>query len=188
MAPLLGAARTPCINDWIASNSFHYSTWLVVIIVVVTVIYRSLPAFARFRSRRTMSTPSPTQEKEKRQAASSSKRVDSGMTEEQNQRLQALRRELAQHQETVTPIHPWIAPPTPLPGPYDAPFYPLPMPTLRKHSQDPPPPFPEDDVVTYTHQVASPSSPAHETVLPIRGTTTVSNHGWKRTQWTVTAG
>ncbi|EAT82676.1 hypothetical protein SNOG_10341 [Parastagonospora nodorum SN15] len=52
--------------------------------------------------------------------------------EEQNQRLKALKEELS-HAEYI-PIYPWIAPPTPLPGPYDAPYYPLP--SIRKYSHD----------------------------------------------------
>jgi len=114
------------------------------------------------------------------------KRPPSTRPEDQNQRLEALKEELS-HPEYI-PIHPWIAPPTPLPGPYDAPYYPLP--SIRKYSHDssstessPPE---ELQSISYTRYVStdSPSgTTAQEPVL--HGTTTVSNHGWRRTQWTI---
>jgi hypothetical protein len=112
----------------------------------------------------------------------------SSQPEDQNQRLKALKQELS-HPEYI-PIHPWIAPPTPLPGPYDAPYYPLP--SIRRYSQDSTtesPPPEELQSIAYTRQVSSNSTSSTSAQEPIlHGTTTVSNHGWRRTQWTISKG
>jgi hypothetical protein len=118
------------------------------------------------------------------------KRPSSSPPEDQNQRLQALKKELA-HPEYI-PVHPWIGPPTPLPGPYDAPYYPLP--SISRYSEDPStkasPSGPEElQSVSYTRRVSTNSTnstSSQDSVL--HGTTTVSNHGWRRTQWTVSKG
>ncbi|KAH9877899.1 hypothetical protein J1614_003116 [Plenodomus biglobosus] len=102
-----------------------------------------------------------------------------------NSYLQSLKQETLQPH--LAPIHPWIAPPTPLPGPYDAPYYPLPLPTIRIHSQEPT----TDDIQelstrSYTRRTSANSELSTDTVL--EGSTTVSTQGWRRTQWTVSAG
>ena len=123
----------------------------------------------------------PCQEKEtkscqhlEQQAARPSK------LEDPYQQLHALRQELSQ--PALKPVYPWIAPPTPLPGPYDAPYYPLP--NIRRHSQGLSCGIPEQtQTVPYIRRG---STNTQELIL--HGTTTVSNHGWRRTQWTVATG
>jgi hypothetical protein len=103
--------------------------------------------------------------------------------DESNQRLQAIQQELSS--PALKPIYPWIAPPTPLPGPYDAPYYPLP--SIRRHSDVPSCDPPEThQTIPYTRRVSASNVPSEHPVL--RGTVTVSNHGWRRTQWTVATG
>jgi hypothetical protein len=137
---------------------------------------------------------SPSQEKKHliphaRNDSASAQTVDkvvptkSSQPDESNQRLQAIQQELSS--PTLKPIHPWIAPPTPLPGPYDAPYYPLP--SIRRHSDVPSCDPPEThQTIPYTRRVSASNVPSEYPVL--RGTITVSNHGWRRTQWTVATG
>lgn len=182
MAPHSRSTSVPCIKDWETSFLSHHPVRIILFVFVLAIAYQSLRILSSRRT--TMSSPSPSQEKEKKSNKHHAKRVDSGMTEDQNQRLQALRQELSQ--QSFAPIHPWIAPPTPLPGPYDAPYYPLPMPTLRRYSHESSSTTPEkEEYVALTHHIPTPNQPDREFSLPIRGTTTVSNHGWKRTQWTI---
>ncbi|KAH9871343.1 hypothetical protein IAQ61_005522 [Plenodomus lingam] len=102
-----------------------------------------------------------------------------------NTHLQSLKSETLQ--PNLAPIHPWIAPPVPLPGPYDAPYYPLPLPTIRSHSQEPATDdFQELSTRSYTRRSSANSELSADIVL--EGSTTVSSQGWKRTQWTVSAG
>jgi hypothetical protein len=113
--------------------------------------------------------------------------------EEQNHYLQSLKEETLN--PTLIPIPPWIAPPKSLPGPYDAPYYPVPLPTLRRHtdeapstkSEEPPSikteevsntPPKEFERISYTH----PSTPNQPTVLET--SITISPNRWRRTQWT----
>ncbi|RMZ71098.1 hypothetical protein GMOD_00005604 [Pyrenophora seminiperda CCB06] len=110
-------------------------------------------------------------------------------------------------QETLypafTPIYPWISPPRPLPGPYDAPYYPLPLPTLQQteqsfqaatEAQDPAIKSEGEEeegeqleAALYARHLLPPHSSIqeHETVL--QGAVIASNKGWRRTQWTVLA-
>lgn len=179
----------PCIKDWILSAFYNHFGHIGLVVLVFTAIFRSFTQLSsRRKKRRTigMSFQAADHEKEMGSAKPFTKRVDSGMTAEQNLRLEALRQELSQ--QTFRPIHPWIAPPTPLPGPYDAPYYPLLKPTLRRSSYDPSSAASEEQVFAFTHHVNTPDDVAEKLKLPIRGTTAVSNHGWKRTQWTVSAG
>jgi hypothetical protein len=105
--------------------------------------------------------------------------------EDPNNRLQALQEELSQ--PAFKPVHPWIAPPTPLPGPYDAPYYPLP--SIRRFSQDSSTDsLPEEiQAISYTRRVST-NSNASDNNPTLHGTITVSNHGWRRTQWTISKG
>lgn len=80
--------------------------------------------------------------------------------------------------------YPWIAPPQPLPGPYDARLYPLP--TLRRHSYDPTAiirSMQEDRIVSYTRRVSA-AHISKETRM-VHGTVTTSAEGWRRNQWSV---
>ncbi|KAF2659629.1 hypothetical protein K491DRAFT_150445 [Lophiostoma macrostomum CBS 122681] len=87
---------------------------------------------------------------------------------------------------TFKPIYPWIAPPTPLPGPYDPQVYPLP--TIRRHSYaDPSKGLPlEHETISYTRRVSTNSIPHRQ--ASIQGMVTTSSHGWRRNQWVVSGG
>jgi hypothetical protein len=120
------------------------------------------------------------------------------LDKEPNQYLQSLQKETLR--PSLLPIYPWIAPPQPLPGPYDAPYYPLPLPTIKPEKslnsetkspivklEDTADDVPEElESVSYTRCVSTNSIPDHESLL--EGSITVSTKGWRRTQWTVTAG
>ncbi|CAI6340999.1 unnamed protein product [Periconia digitata] len=111
------------------------------------------------------------------------------------------RHKLASESTTSTAeesVYPWIAPPQPLPGPYDPPFYPLP--TLRRHSYDPTvtkekTPHAEAAEMTassYTRRVSATNIPrsgaqTSQTAarVVVRGTVTNSSKGWRRNQWVV---
>jgi hypothetical protein len=115
-----------------------------------------------------------------------------------NHYLQSLKRETLQ--SSLLPIYPWIAPPQSLPGPYDAPYYPLPLPTIEpeksfdtrakrptvKLEETPEDMSEELESISYTRRVSTNSIPDHKSLL--EGSVTVSTKGWKRTQWTITAG
>jgi hypothetical protein len=120
------------------------------------------------------------------------------LDQEPNQYLQSLQQETLQ--PTLSPIYPWISPPQNLPGPYDAPYYPVPLPTIKAKeslqdenqstaikteasSEDV---LEELETITYTRRLPTNSQPEHKSLL--EGTVTVSSKGWRRTQWTVTAG
>jgi hypothetical protein len=120
------------------------------------------------------------------------------LDQEPNQYLQSLQQETLR--PTLSPIYPWMSPPQALPGPYDAPYYPPPLPTIKTEeslqienhsptikidaiSDD----IPEElETISYTRRVSANSVPDYDSLL--EGTVTVSNKGWRRTQWTVTAG
>ncbi|RYN58832.1 hypothetical protein AA0114_g1683 [Alternaria tenuissima] len=120
------------------------------------------------------------------------------LDQEPNQYLQSLQQETLR--PILSPIYPWTSPPQRLPGPYDAPYFPVPLPTVRSEEssgikeQSPiikTEPVPDDvpeelETVSYTRRVSTPSIPDHESLL--EGAVTVSSKGWRRTQWTVTAG
>jgi hypothetical protein len=117
---------------------------------------------------------------------------------EPNQYLQSLQQET--REPTLSPIYPWISPPQVLPGPYDAPYYPPPLPTIKTEeslqvenqssnikteatTED----VPEElETISYTRRISASSIPDHDSLL--EGTVTVSSKGWRRTQWSVTAG
>jgi hypothetical protein len=87
------------------------------------------------------------------------------------------------------PVYPWIAPPQPLPGPYDLRLYPLP--TIRRHSHpEPAQESPEElNTVTYTRRVSTNGVPIrHTTVRGAVTTTTTISPGWRRNHWTVEGG
>jgi hypothetical protein len=130
------------------------------------------------------------------------KRNDSTLSqlEDPNKRLLAIQKELSR--SSPKPIYPWTAPPTPLPGPYDAPYYPLPLPSIRAFIDGSTTTISEPSIKTedtsletneipeeihitsYTRQLSADTTPNQNSPI-IRGTTTTSNHGWVRTQWTV---
>ena len=104
-------------------------------------------------------------------------------------------------QETLRPafipVYPWIAPPKPLPGPYDAPYYPLPLPTLQTEksfypteTQSPAIKKEEDEeelgAASYTRHIPPHSLEERQAVL--QGAVIVSSKGWRRMHWTVIAG
>jgi hypothetical protein len=167
---------------------------LVKITILISVIFIAIKAYAILLPRRTTmsETQSVRQEKESKSNLPI-RRKDSTVSQagEPNERLQALKQELSH--TALKPVYPWIAPPTPLPGPYDAPYYPLPLPSIRTYSDDAASKPTEETkdiaeetrTVSYTRRESN-SMPDQEPT--IRGTVTVSNHGWRRTQWTVSKG
>ncbi|PVH97538.1 hypothetical protein DM02DRAFT_80738 [Periconia macrospinosa] len=85
-------------------------------------------------------------------------------------------------------IYPWIAPPQPLPGPYDPPFYPLP--TLRRHSYDPSVTMDTNTkarIASYSRRVSAANIHKSETTqrATIHGKVTTSTKGWRRNQWVI---
>jgi hypothetical protein len=120
------------------------------------------------------------------------------LDQEPNQYLQSLQQETLR--PNLSPIYPWMSPPQMLPGPYDAPYFPVPLPTVRSEEssqvKDQSPTIktkstlddvPEEvETISYSRRVSANSIPDHDSLL--EGTVTVSNKGWRRTQWTVTAG
>jgi hypothetical protein len=178
MAPHRRSTSPSYLESWTASF-FH--TYLSKILLLVLVLATAVRLFLVLSSRRRRIMASLGAEKETpaNTGKASSRRVDSVQSADPNQHLHALKEELSQL--SLKPIYPWIAPPTPLPGPYDAPYYP--MPTLRKHS-DPSTEEPEEiATATYTRRVSTNITPATNATL--NGSLTVSNHGWRRSQWTV---
>lgn len=117
---------------------------------------------------------------------------------EPNQYLHSLQQETLQ--PVLSPIYPWISPPQNLPGPYDAPYYPVPLPTIKTEeslhdrtqstiikTEPPSEDVPEElSTISFTRRVSPNSIPDQESLL--ERTVTVSTKGWRRTQWTVTAG
>ncbi|KAG9191245.1 hypothetical protein G6011_09333 [Alternaria panax] len=115
-----------------------------------------------------------------------------------NQYLQSLQQETLR--PILSPIYPWMSPPQVLPGPYDAPYFPVPLPTVKSEKSFQAKDLsqtiktepildnvPEElETIFYTRRVSTPSIPDQKSHL--EGTATVSNKGWRRTQWTVTAG
>jgi len=92
--------------------------------------------------------------------------------------------------ETFRPVYPWIAPPQPLPGPYDPRLYPLP--TLRRHSHAASTPG-EESVetgrISYTRRVSTNTMPPrHSTVNGTVSIGTNGTAGWRRNQWVVEGG
>lgn len=155
---------------------------LLSIFAIVAIVVRSLIALI-IRGQRRMSDSESSQEKP-------SLPTPPALEKDPNQYLQSLKRETLR--PDLGPIYPWIAPPAPLPGPYDAPYYPLPLPTIRRHSQDQPAIKTEEDAedklieVPYARRVSTNSIPKHEVIL--EGSTTFSTQGWRRTHWTTSAG
>jgi hypothetical protein len=135
------------------------------------------------RRKRRMSSPTASLEQESKSRKSSPDRANSYLSDDPNIPLDAIKEELSQL--SPKPVYPWIAPPTPLPGPYDAPYYPLP--TIRRLSQDSANELSEEiRSISYTRRISASNVPEQEST--INATTTISNHGWRRTQWTVSSG
>jgi hypothetical protein len=186
MAPLPRSIDSSRIQLWtlwtLAENLFK----ILLLISVVAVAVKSYTVFSRRRNRMLVQTMCQEKESETSLPIRQKKASSPRQAEDQNERLEALKEELSQ--PAFKPVHPWIAPPTPLPGPYDAPYYPLP--SIRRHSQDDSsttvPPPQEVEIMHYTRRLPPlPTSPSEPT---LQGTIMVSNHGWRRTQWTVSKG
>ena len=89
--------------------------------------------------------------------------------------------------EAFRPVYPWIAPPQPLPGPYDPRLYPLP--TIRRHSY--PEPAQDESVetgrISYTRRVSA--NPTRQSTLNgVVMTGSNGTSGWRRNQWVVEGG
>ncbi|KAF2826033.1 hypothetical protein CC86DRAFT_38201 [Ophiobolus disseminans] len=174
---------------WIMSTSPGDFFKILLFVSIVATAFKSYVVFS-LREKRLSEQKNSIQEKDVKTSLQENEPISRPSAEQEavyttqpedpNQRLHALRQELSQ--PTLKPVYPWIAPPTPLPGPYDAPYYPLP--SIRRHSHDPSCESPgAQSTVPYTRRISTTSTPAQEPIL--RGTTTISNHGWRRTQWTV---
>jgi hypothetical protein len=184
MAPIptsIDSARLELWTLWTLAGNFFK---VLLLISVVAIAVKSYAIVSQRRNRMLVQTMCQEKESETslpiRQKAPSPRQA-----EDQNQRLEALKAELSQ--TAFKPVYPWIVPPTPLPGPYDAPYYPLP--SIRRYSQDPStttPPREEVQTVSYTRRLPPISTSPSEPTL--QGTIMVSNHGWRRTQWTVSKG
>jgi hypothetical protein len=190
MAPLPRSLKSSRIETWTSWMFAENSVKILLLIVIVAIIFKSYTILSTRQNRMLVhqllcherdskSSPSPSlpiRQKETEKV----KEIDppSRRPEDPNQQLQALKEELSQ--SAFKPIHPWIAPPTPLPGPYDAPYYPLP--SIRRLSQDSTTDSPPEEIqaISYIRRVSEEPT--------FHGTITVSNHGWRRTQWTVSKG
>ncbi|KAL6709213.1 hypothetical protein ACN47E_002029 [Coniothyrium glycines] len=216
MPPHLRSTSPACTDNRTSSIRSGYLFKAFLLFIVLITFSRSLVLSYR-RSKKKMKGTGPHPSNETNHMQPVLKKNDSGNSEEimssprmyppihANQYLQSLRQEALQ--PALAPIHPWIAPPTPLPGPYDAPYYPLPFPTICKHAGQPHrPEIATSGGVSRRESTDSVSSIDSETLttrsytrrasdnagLPfdpvLEGSTTVSTAGWRRTQWTVSAG
>ncbi|KAI4950600.1 hypothetical protein J4E91_004485, partial [Alternaria rosae] len=99
------------------------------------------------------------------------------LDQQPNQYLQSLQKETLQ--PVLSPIYPWISPPQNLPGPYDAPYYPVPLPTIKTEeslqdrnqsttikTEPPSADVPEElSTISYTRRVSPNSMPDQESLL-----------------------
>lgn len=178
MPPHPNSTNLPRIENWTTTTKFGYLFKIVLLLSIFTAVFRSLVVVITRRKRR-MSGQSPSP---KKNALPTPPAVD----KEPNQYLQSLKEETLR--PDLGPIYPWITPPQPLPGPYDAPYYPLPAPTIRRHSYDSSDAETEEisTMAPYIRRVSTNSIPKQEHIL--QGSSTVSTLGWRRTQWTVSVG
>lgn len=178
MAPHRRSTSPLYIETWFASFLLaHLSKFVLLVLILVAAVRLFL--LIRSRRRGTMTSPKTEKETQSGTSKQSSRRVDSVQSADPNQHLHALKEELSQI--SLKPVYPWIAPPTPLPGPYDAPYYPLP--TLRRHSDSLTEEPEKLATASYTRRVSTNNTPATNATL--NGSLTVSNHGWRRSQWSV---
>ncbi|KAH7083648.1 hypothetical protein FB567DRAFT_88766 [Paraphoma chrysanthemicola] len=183
MAPHPIAKSLSQIESWTSSHDSGNFFKILLFISIVATAIKSYAVLVLRRKRR-LDNARLIQEKEADSCRTTTEKQSlPSEPEVPHQHLHALRQELSQ--PDLNPVFPWIAPPTPLPGPYDAPYYPLP--NIRRDSHD----ASDLDVeknytVPYTRRISMNGIRAHESTLC--GTTTVSNHGWRRTQWTVATG
>lgn len=183
MAPHSIAQGLSKIEGWTSSSDSGNFFRILLLVSIVATAIKSY-AVLSLRRRRRLDHQKLVQEKE---ADSSQPTIEKSTRSSQpdvpHEHLHALRQELSQ--PDLIPVFPWIAPPAPLPGPYDAPYYPLP--SFRRDSHESSDLSAEKTrIVLYTRRISADSNPAQESTL--RGTITVSNHGWRRTQWTVATG
>ncbi|KAF1943735.1 hypothetical protein EJ02DRAFT_120903 [Clathrospora elynae] len=111
------------------------------------------------------------------------------LDQEPNHYLRSLEQETLQ--PSFGPVYPWIAPPQSLPGPYDAPYYPLPLPTITHFSEEPATIKCEQEEersnvtpkelesTSYTRRVSANSNPSRES--SIEGSTTIPTKGRRPT-------
>ncbi|KAF5846322.1 hypothetical protein GGP41_003756 [Bipolaris sorokiniana] len=117
----------------------------------------------------------------------------SSMEQNQNEYLESLKQETLE--PSRSPIYPWIAPPQSLPGPYDAPYFPVPLPTIAvaeiteecMKTEAPTDKRPEElETILYSRRIPTNISPENDTIR--EGVVTVSTRGWRRSQWTINTG
>ncbi|KAF2851503.1 hypothetical protein T440DRAFT_65745 [Plenodomus tracheiphilus IPT5] len=197
MPPQPESTHRFCIDTGAISTPSPRFFALVLLVTLLATAARSIVAFVTRRKSRMADSrlgldkilnparPTLRREDSKIEVKRISKSPKSNTELDLNSYLQSLQEEALQPH--LAPVHPWIAPPTPLPGPYDAPYYPLPLPTVQSASQEPTAvEFQETFTRSYTRRPSANSELSAETVL--EGSTTVSTQGWRRTQWNVTAG
>jgi hypothetical protein len=189
MAPLPRSLKSSRLDTWSSWLLADNLVKILLLLIIISIAFKSYTVFSTRRHRMLVhqllyqekdSKPSlPIRQKEKTTQSCSK-------PDDPNQRLNALQQELSR--PAFKPIHPWIAPPTPLPGPYDAPYYPLP--SIRRVSQDSATESVPEEIqaISYVRRVSSSSSTSDDSSPILHGTITVSNHGWRRTQWTVSKG
>ncbi|XP_014555968.1 hypothetical protein COCVIDRAFT_101128 [Bipolaris victoriae FI3] len=117
----------------------------------------------------------------------------SSLEQNQNEYLESLKQETLE--PSRSPIYPWIAPPQSLPGPYDAPYFPVPLPTIAvaevikegMKTEAPTDKRPEElETILYSRRIPTNISPENDTIR--EGVVTISTRGWRRSQWTINAG
>lgn len=155
---------------------------LAAVLVTGTVIWRVAAYVSR---RRNGSMEETANVPEKTVLTPSLQRKDSATIQDHetdhNNHLSSLKQEILQH--TEKPIYPWVAPPQKLPGPYDPMYFPLPAPTMRMESFNPPPGIEGRHAISYTRLAGT-----EPTAAKLYGTMTTSTKGWRRTHWNVTGG
>lgn len=218
MPPHLRSTNSAGEHDWALSILPGYLFKFLQLLALLVTITTSL-ILLRSRGKASMKDFRPSSDHEINRALPVSKKKDLGTAADKamtslwpypqihaNQYLQSLRQE-ALHPSLI-PVYPWVAPPSPLPGPYDAPYYPLPLPTIRNQqpeqlysvdttsSANPLPHESKNEVLSnesetlltksYIRRLSDNARLPYDPVL--EGSTTVSSAGWRRTQWSVSAG
>ena len=161
-----------------------------VFLLLILVIAARIAGFYISRRKRRMSSPisAPSSSQEKSPGPTSTTII-----REYNEYLQSLRREALQTDST--PIWPWTAPPRQLPGPYDAPYYPLPVLSTRRNPEASSIEFEEEGseqiskespTASTALRVSALSIPNEETNIEHSAST--STHGLRRTHWSKSDG
>ncbi|KAH8722417.1 hypothetical protein GQ44DRAFT_622682 [Phaeosphaeriaceae sp. PMI808] len=187
MAPHSNSMDGSRIQSWTSSTGPGDFFKFLLLVSIIAIAIKSYTVVS-LRRKRIQDHRSSNQEKESNLNQSSEEKISTSYhPENPNHHLRALRQELLEPDHK--PIYPWISPPTQLPGPYDAPYYPLPTlnPTISLHSHELAFISPgQTQMFPYSRRVSLNNSSTED--LMLLGKTTVSSQGWRRTEWTVTTG